>query len=375
MSTQATVPYAYPSFLHYREQGIAHEVARFERAAKKTAMSAPPAEQRAKTTDATRTLVAAYLAALNHSRADRMAAAHAKAIKPWPRYGFDGGDAAPAHDTASPLDAIVTSILEKKERVGPVQNDSDPSGNTDDESTDEYINRTADKDAVYVSSKNKYRRIPTNKQVTYAYVAYVKGQDPKAEKLFDVVSRFAVGVVAVKFSETNYPTGDIEDVAQELVMRVADKIDDFVPKNDDPRMFYWWLDRVVKHAYCDAFNAAKATSRTDVPLFVDGGTKEEVGEIGGTDSGGSEVENPGMYGRSDVGSSSKSHRVQNPRKYSLVIPEFIQGVDLEICQWMREGYDYADIGRTLEITEKAVERRVANIRKKVKELGLKKKFA
>ncbi|WP_433972762.1 RNA polymerase sigma factor [Tunturiibacter lichenicola] len=340
---QATTQQTFlPTFMHYISEQVANEVARSERDTKKTALAAPTAEQRTKTTDATRTLVGQYLKALNDSRPHRMASAHAKAITPWRTYGFTSEESDPDPDTASPLDAVVTSILEKTK---------DTTERTDE---DAEISLTGS-DPLPIPRYKRYQRIPNKRKINAAYSAYTQGQngDGTSDKLHEVISNYAFGVVRQKFNETNYPDGDTDDIAQEVLIDVANALKSFKPKDGNNAMFYAWLNKCVKHAYCRAFNEAKKTSRIETTLIVN--VESEDASF--------EAENPEIYAK------------ELQKQYYLVIPEFIQGIDRQICKWMREGYDYENIARVLETTEQSVRSRMLKIRKKVKELGLKKEFA
>jgi hypothetical protein len=50
------------------------------------------------------------------------------------------------------------------------------------------------------------------------------------------------------------------------------------------------------------------------------------------------------------------------------LPAFIQGVDLQICNYIREGYDYAKIGRVMSMTEMAVKKRIQKMAKTTQEM-------
>src|ERR1700722_6650393 len=97
--------------------------------------------------------------------------------------------------------------------------------------------------------------------------------------------------------------------------------------------FYKWVKRVIKNHCRDGFNKGISESKARVPFLVE-------------NKDGDTMENPELY------------PTEMPPEHQRELPEFIQGKDLKICEYIREGYDYAKIAQILSMTEKAVKHRV-----------------
>jgi DNA-directed RNA polymerase specialized sigma24 family protein len=322
VSTQPQ-PAFLPSFLHFEEQTIAYEVARFERDTKKTALSAPTTFQREKTAHDARTLVREYLEALAQSRADRMAVAHVQAMTPWPVYGWCGGDGDDAAIVApDTLDEVVTGILQNKERADPAP-----------EAQQEHL----------ASSKPVLR--PTWVNTQKAYVDYLAGLDGSEDELFGLVGRLAKLVAHDTLADSPRVSETLEDVAQKATIGVWTNLPTF---NGVPEQFYSWVRTICIRTALDGFTRGGIESKLRAPFELETG------------------ENPAVQGGIECKRNGKTvyvqPRIQTPRE----LPEFIQGTDLKICQYIREGYNYARIGEILSMTEKAVSRRVAKMRDGVK---------
>jgi DNA-directed RNA polymerase specialized sigma24 family protein len=113
------------------------------------------------------------------------------------------------------------------------------------------------------------------------------------------------------------------------------------------------VERIYRHVHKiiyttreHAYHQIKDEARVKVPLLV-----EKEGEEGDSYF----EDNPLLHPR-----DYPTHR----RK----LPEFIHGVDLEICQYIREGHNYGRIAEILSMTEKAIELRIARIRNKIEEM-------
>ena len=60
--------------------------------------------------------------------------------------------------------------------------------------------------------------------------------------------------------------------------------------------------------------------------------------------------------------------VSNYKTPARSIPESVEGIDLLICDYIREGLDYKEIGLTLRMTEDNVKVRVKRLRDKIEKM-------
>jgi hypothetical protein len=70
------------------------------------------------------------------------------------------------------------------------------------------------------------------------------------------------------------------------------------------------------------------------------------------------VEHPGIHGSIQFKRNGKvTYQVSRPQ-FPRELPEFIQGDDLKICQYRREGHSYGRIAEIMSTTENAVKKRI-----------------
>ena len=77
------------------------------------------------------------------------------------------------------------------------------------------------------------------------------------------------------------------------------------------------------------------------------------------------VENPLLNQRQDVRRNGSTYLTTPLPQFRRQLPEFITGIDLKICEHIRQGHDYRKIGQLLSMTERAVSRRIARMRQEV----------
>lgn len=181
-----------------------------------------------------------------------------------------------------------------------------------------------------------YKR--NRKAVEQAYQEFIDGADEAESKLFQIVLDFAKGKVSSALFDSPESTLTADDHAQEVVIRVWEKLGEFI--GDAPN-FYSWLNRVCYVEGAHAINSVTEEFGRREPLFIES------------------EDDPGVFEDNPLLTQSEQyieHRVE--------LPEFIQGIDLQICTLIRSGYSYKNIGILLEISEKAVELRIKRMREK-----------
>jgi RNA polymerase sigma factor (sigma-70 family) len=165
---------------------------------------------------------------------------------------------------------------------------------------------------------------------------------PDAEgKLYLAIIDFATGKISGDLFDSPECSADSEDYAQEVAIRIWEKMHTF---SGDPSSFYPWLHRICYTKGIQAYTKTTEESSKKVPLVV------EVEDSDGLE------DNPLIY---------KEQKPEHVRE----LPNWIQGVDRWICDLIREDMTYAQIGKFLHITEKAVRQRVARMKDKNLELA------
>jgi DNA-directed RNA polymerase specialized sigma24 family protein len=128
-----------------------------------------------------------------------------------------------------------------------------------------------------------------------------------------------------------------EDVAQDLTLYVWEHIGDL----SNPAAIYPWLNTIAFRNGKRSAQTAKDDSTAIVPLQIE--SEDDPDEL---------IDNPLLHRRGRL-------------TYGRAIPSFIQGHDRLICDYIRDGLNYKQIGVILVMTETAIKKRVAEMRKKV----------
>lgn len=176
-------------------------------------------------------------------------------------------------------------------------------------------------------------------KIDKAFASYLAKEEGSEGVLFKAVTEFARGkMTSVLFDMDDLAEG-AEDFAQDIVLIVWSKLPSF---KGDCSIFYSWLNRICYTHGADAQSSSTKEVSKRVPLQIEG-------EDGFID------DNPALYR-------------DEPVQYMRKLPDFIQGHDLLICNYIRQGLDYEQIGSTMGLTETAVKERVRYMRTKVRKL-------
>jgi hypothetical protein len=161
---------------------------------------------------------------------------------------------------------------------------------------------------------------------------------PNAEgEFFSAVTQFAKGKVIGRTLHTS-GSETPDDVSQNIAAYVWQHLKDF---RGSPKSFYPWLHRICYVQGAKRFNENLEESTQHAPFFIESEEGEGL------------IENPALY------------RTEYPLAKKFRVPDFIQGTDLKICKYIREGFNYARIAGILDISEQAVKDRVRKMRKRV----------
>jgi DNA-directed RNA polymerase specialized sigma24 family protein len=170
---------------------------------------------------------------------------------------------------------------------------------------------------------------------------------PYAEgELIKVVTAFAKSKVSG--DKGLWDLEEVSDTADDHAQRVALSVWQQLPKFEgEPEQFYHWVNHICCTARKKAFKKTLKYQKARVPVIV---------EMEGDDGDMYKEDNPLIRPQ------------EYPDELRRVLPDFIQGIDLKICNYIREGYDYEKIARVLSMTVDAVTKRVERMFKRNAEM-------
>jgi DNA-directed RNA polymerase specialized sigma24 family protein len=174
---------------------------------------------------------------------------------------------------------------------------------------------------------------------------HLDGTDGALNHLMGLVGKLSKVIAYETLGDSPRVSETVDDVAQNATIAVLTSLPTFKGKSGQS---YKWAKRVIKNDCTDGFQKGMNESEMRVSLEVQ-------------NKDGDAMDNPDLY------------PTETPPQYQRELHPFIQGTDLKICEYIREGYNYARIGEVLSMTEKAVKHRVARMYKTNVDLGLAKK--
>jgi hypothetical protein len=191
----------------------------------------------------------------------------------------------------------------------------------------------------------------SKESVIQAYTDVVANPDgPEAQKnFFDRIIPVALGFLGKELWKKQEVAELPDDFANKTALKIWDELPDFVPNRasakytSDGDAFYAWLCSIC------ARDARHAAMEIDEHLDV---FKDKLYFIG---EDGEVVDNPIL------------NRTDGFREHERELPEFIQGKDRLICDLIRAGMNYEEIGEYLGISEAAVNSRIQRMRTKIEE--------
>lgn len=179
-------------------------------------------------------------------------------------------------------------------------------------------------------------------KVEVSYKGILDNKTGSEEDFFKAVTALAKSKIGGRIFEFPEWCSNNEDYAQ----MVAFKVWRMLPSHQGGvDTIYRHVNRVIFTTREDAFHEIKAETEIKEPLQV---------EIQGED-----------------GAFTEDNPLLHPRDYPTYrrkLPDFIQGIDLEICGYIREGYSYEKIAEVMSMKLSAVKMRVFEMRRKVQEM-------
>jgi RNA polymerase sigma factor (sigma-70 family) len=209
-----------------------------------------------------------------------------------------------------------------------------------DEERDDALPPTPPPEARVAAAPVQSTLRPTWVNIEEAHRMHLDGTDGGLNHLMGLVGKLSKVIAYDTLGDSPRVTETVDDVAQNATIAVLMSLPKFKGQSGQ---FYKWAKRVIKNECTDGFNKGIKESKVRVPFLLE----NEDGTV---------TENPDIY--------ENEFWVEMQRE----LPEFIQGDNLKICQYIREGFDYEKIALVLSMTEAAVKQRVAGMRKTIEEM-------
>lgn len=184
----------------------------------------------------------------------------------------------------------------------------------------------------------------TKDNITTAYKAYAAQEEDAESQFYSALFEFALSKISHAVYGSALGDKTPEDHAQEVCVYVWQNLPSF---KGEPDSFYSWLHRICYTKGVSAFNEYIELDGKREELFIEQEAEDEDERI---------IDNPSIYAREKFDIPARS------------LPGFIKGIDAEICDWIREGLNYAQIASKLHLTEAAVKLRINRMRNKIKEI-------
>jgi DNA-directed RNA polymerase specialized sigma24 family protein len=187
--------------------------------------------------------------------------------------------------------------------------------------------------------------------VENAYGGFVAGT-VNQDAFLTATRKFALRWVSWQFKGCEQHGQTEDDITQIAMVKMWNALPTF---KDSSEGFVPWFRTIIKNTLKDTKETSLKESMRHAPLFI-------------VNEDGDEADNPGMYGTIQYRRNGKVAYQEPLPQHARPLPEFIQGLDLQICQYIREGYNYEKIARVLSTTEPAIEARVRKMRNKIEEM-------
>lgn len=186
------------------------------------------------------------------------------------------------------------------------------------------------------------------KGILTAYQNLMDNKPHAGDELFKVVTAFAKSKISSGRGLWNLEevAATADDHAQEVALSVLRQLRQGNFKGG-PEQFFHWVNDICCNVRKKAFTETKEYTSLRVPVLV---------ELEGEDGKPYIEDNPLIRPR------------DYPIEHRRVLPGFIQGLDLKICNYIREDYTYAKIARVLSMKVSAVKMRADRMAKKIQEM-------
>jgi hypothetical protein len=319
MGAVSAIQYDHPNFPY--AQYVAEEAARYEAAQKVTAAAlATTPEERELTALDTKLIVLLYLDALRTSQEDRDAEADRLA-----RIPYGGG----AYYTN-----LVAPIKSTKKKAKVKRAKSDRRAKTGTRTTPKEQQGQQGpilpmKERLYLAFENLKAKVAGSEREFYGGVGY----------------EFVLKIVSKRMLDAGECATTEQDITNHILWELSRR------NLDEIKDVYKCLSSAAKKQGGKAFLDNLEDRETHEPVLV-----EREDEDGGDPY---KEDNPAMHGDVRYRHGGKPVFQESRPHFPKVLPEFIQGDNLRICQYIREDYSYAKIAEVLCMSVAAVKQRVA----------------
>jgi hypothetical protein len=164
--------------------------------------------------------------------------------------------------------------------------------------------------------------------------------------------KFVLGKVSNQMYDAGECAMDQHDVTNRILWELSKNI-------HKVRDIYKYLSSAAWKQGGTAFTENLEDRKIHEPLMVEVEDEEEEPE---------KVDNPGIRGNVVYKRGGKRVFQESRPQFPRVLPAFIQGTDLQMCSYYREGYTYEKIARVMCMTVPAVKLRFARMRTTIAEM-------
>jgi DNA-directed RNA polymerase specialized sigma24 family protein len=338
--------YDHPNFPY--DQFVAEEAARYETAAKVTAVAlATTPEERAAKADDARLIVGLYMDALRTSRPYRDAEAASLAKTPHRGGAYYFNLVAPEKSTrVGPKAKRAKSA--RRAKSGTQSTPTDQQGQQDailpdsalyaiDQSIDPSLK--GEKRQIEIARKRNQVRIET------AFRNLIEKKTGAEDAWYHFMLKFGSSRMNNCLMDLGEASVTPDDLAQRFALKVHAAMPQLLKMPEGE--IYPYLITMRRNVSVDGFNEIKEETDSRVPLLVE---KED-------DEGESYLEDNPLI-----------HLRNYPMEHRRQLPKFIKGRNLEICGYIREDYTYEKIARVLSMKVSAVKTRIWRMSKTIQEM-------
>jgi RNA polymerase sigma factor (sigma-70 family) len=176
------------------------------------------------------------------------------------------------------------------------------------------------------------------------------------DRFLITVRKFTKGRVGWKFRGTDQFGQTEEDLVQITMVKMWDALPTFKGTSGD---FVAWYRTFIDNTVKDAIRGSIKQSKRHAPFYVQ--VEDEKGNS-------EEIEHPGIHGSIEFKRNGHPAYQEARIQFRRELPDFIQGVDLQICQYIREDYTYERIAQILGLTVNAVKKRIQKMFNRIQEM-------
>jgi len=197
-------------------------------------------------------------------------------------------------------------------------------------------------------SYEQLRKEQKKAEIVAAYAAFVADPESKTDEFFAMVTVFIKKKLASLHWDKSCADRTVDDLTQATLTELYQTL-----QNVDVRDFHSYLNRICYRVGHRTIHESREFNAKFIPLFVD--CENEDGTVD------SDL-NPEIFEQAGSVSTVGVFELKRPLKRRRVFPEWIQGTDLKIVQYLREGFKYQKVADILGLTLSGVNHRIERMR-------------